>query len=97
MRFEPRPGNRGTIVRVDLQYEPPGGSAGKLAATLFNESPEQQIYDDLHRFKQVVETGEVVRSDGSPEGMGQVMQEPAQPARRPAGSATTASSAASGG
>jgi uncharacterized membrane protein len=82
VRFEPRPGNRGTIVRVDLQYEPPGGAAGKLAAKLFNESPEQQIYDDLRRFKQVVETGEVVRSDGSPDGMGQVLQAPAQPARR---------------
>jgi uncharacterized membrane protein len=82
VRFEPRPGNRGTIVRVDLQYRPPAGRAGKLVATLFNESPEQQIYDDLHRFKQVVETGEVVRSDGSPEGMGDVLQQPAQPSRR---------------
>lgn len=79
VRFEPRPGNRGTIVRVDLEYRPPAGRAGKLAAMLFNESPEQQIYDDLHRFKQIVETGEVVRSDGSPEGMGDVKQQPAQP------------------
>jgi uncharacterized membrane protein len=79
VRFEPRPGNRGTIVRVDVEYRPPGGRAGKLAAMLFNESPEQQIYDDLHRFKQIVETGEVVRSDGSPEGMGDVIQESAQP------------------
>jgi len=79
VRFEPRPGNRGTIVRVDLEYRPPGGRAGTLAATLFNESPEQQIYDDLHRFKQIVETGEVLRSDGSPGGMGDVKQQPAQP------------------
>jgi len=82
VRFEPRPGNRGTIVRVDLLYRPPAGAAGKLVATLFNESPEQQIYDDLHRFKQVVETGEVVRSDASPDGMGDVLQQPAQPSRR---------------
>jgi uncharacterized membrane protein len=86
VRFEPRPGNRGTIVRVDLLYRPPAGAAGKLVATLFNESPEQQIYDDLHRFKQVVETGEVVRSDGSPDGMGDVLQQPAQPALRVAAS-----------
>ena len=82
VRFEPRPGNRGTIVRVDLRYAPPAGRAGKLVAMLFNESPEQQVYDDLHRFKQVVETGEVVRSDGSPDGMGDVLQQPAQPAPR---------------
>jgi uncharacterized membrane protein len=79
VRFEPRPGNRGTIVRVDVEYRPPGGAAGKLAAMLFNESPEQQIYDDLHRFKQIVETGEIVRSDASPHGMGDVKQQPGQP------------------
>lgn len=95
VRFEPRPGNRGTIVRVDLQYRPPAGTAGKLAATLFNESPEQQIYDDLHRFKQIVETGEVVRSDGSPDGMGDVKQQPAQPsAKRETGVGDAAASRA---
>jgi uncharacterized membrane protein len=95
VRFEPRPGNRGTIVRVDLEYRPPGGRAGKLAAMLFNESPEQQIYDDLHRFKQIVETGEVVRSDGSPEGMGDVERRPAQPsAARGFGAGSAAASPA---
>ena len=99
VRFEPRPGNRGTIVRVDLEYRPPGGTAGKLAAMLFNESPEQQIYDDLHRFKQIIETGEVVRSDGSPQGMGDVKQRPAQPSadRASAGGSASASPAASAG
>lgn len=80
VRFEARPGNRGTLVQVDLDYRPPGGVAGKLVATLFNESPEQQIHDDLRRMKQVVETGEVLRSDGSPEGMGSISQQPARPA-----------------
>ena len=89
VRFEPRPGKRGTIVRVDVEYRPPAGTAGKLVATLFNESPEQQIYDDLRRFKQIVETGEVVLSDGSPGGVGDVLQRPAQPAGRVSdGSAT---------
>ena len=80
VRFEARPGMRGTLVQVDLEYRPPGGVAGKLVATLFNESPEQQVHDDLRRMKQVIETGEVLRSDGSPEGAGSVIQEPAQPA-----------------
>ena len=79
VRFEPRPGGRGTIVRVELEYYPPGGVIGAAFAKLFNRAPEQQMYDDLHRLKQVVETGEIVRSDGSPEGTGQVMQRPAQP------------------
>jgi uncharacterized membrane protein len=79
VRFEPRPGGRGTIVRVDMEYYPPGGPAGTAIAMLFNESPQQQIYDDLRRLKQVLETGEVVRSDGSPDGAGDVLQRPAQP------------------
>ena len=80
VRFAARPGKRGTLVQVDLEYRPPGGVAGKFVATLFNESPEQQIHDDLRRMKQVIETGEVLRSDGSPEGMGSITQQPARPA-----------------
>jgi uncharacterized membrane protein len=51
-------------------------------AKLFGESPDQQVRDDLRRFKQVVETGEVVRSEGSPEGSRTrrlISQRPAQP------------------
>jgi uncharacterized membrane protein len=79
VRFEPRPGGRGTIVRVELEYRPPGGVAGAAAAALFHEAPQQQLHDDLKRLKQVLEIGEVVRSDGSPDGTGSVLQRPAQP------------------
>ena len=79
VRFEPRPEGRGTIVRVEMEYYPPAGAAGAAVAMLFNKAPQQQIYDDLRRLKQVLETGEIVRSDGSPEGSGQVMQHPGQP------------------
>lgn len=63
--FERGPGGRGTTVRVKLEYVPPGGAGGTLLAQLTGEEPEQQIYDDLRRFKQVMEIGEVVRSDAS--------------------------------
>ena len=79
VQFERRPGGRGTIVRVEIKYRLPGGVAGAIVSRLFNESPEQQIYDDLHRMKQVIETGEVVVSDGSPEGTGRVLQHAARP------------------
>ena len=79
VQFERRPGGRGTIVRVEIEYRPPGGVAGAIVARLFHESPEQQIYDDLHRMKQVIETGEVVISDGSPEGTGRLQQRSAKP------------------
>jgi uncharacterized membrane protein len=79
VEFEQRPGGRGTIVRVELEYRPPGGIAGTAFAMLFNQSPEQQIYDDLRRFKQMMEIGEVVRSDASPEGTGGMKPHAAQP------------------
>jgi uncharacterized membrane protein len=68
VRFAPAPGGRGTEVRVELDYSPPGGALGATAAKLFGEEPEVQLQDDLRRFKQVLETGEVARSEGSPRG-----------------------------
>jgi uncharacterized membrane protein len=79
--FRDAPGHRGTEVHVRLSYDPPGGKVGAMVAKLFGEEPGQQIADDLRRFKQVMETGEVVRSEASPEGVGQGIrrQEAAQP------------------
>jgi uncharacterized membrane protein len=68
VRFEPAPGGRGTIVRVELQYSPPGGKAGALLAKLFGEEPSQQIEEDLRRFKQLIETGEIPTTVGQPSG-----------------------------
>ncbi len=82
VRFEARPGGRGTIVRVVFDYFPPGGLAGAALAKMLGGSPEQKIDDDLRRLKQIIETGEVMRSDGSPEGTGRLAQRPAQPAGR---------------
>lgn len=65
VRFMPAPGDRGTEVHVLLRYRPPGGRAGALFARLFGESPEQQVRDDLRALKQIMELGEVVRSDSS--------------------------------
>ena len=71
VRFTQAPGDRGTEVHVELQYDAPAGRAGATIAKLFGEEPSQQIRDDLRRFKQVMETGEIVRSEGSLEGAGQ--------------------------
>jgi uncharacterized membrane protein len=80
--FTPAPGEGGTEVRVELSYDPPGGALGKVVAKLFGEEPQQQVTDDLRRLKQVLETGEVVLSEGSPEGTRfarLAKQRPAQP------------------
>jgi uncharacterized membrane protein len=68
VRFRPAPAGRGTEVYVDIDYSPPGGALGAAVAKVFGEEPNQQISDDLRRFKQIIETGEIARSDGSPLG-----------------------------
>jgi hypothetical protein len=71
-----------TEVHVVLVYEIPGGKVGKAVAKYFGEEPHQQLDDDLRRLKQVLETGEVVRSDGAPWGKRareEFPQRPAQP------------------
>ena len=45
-----------TEVRVSLEYDPPGGRLGAFIATIFGENPEQQITEDLARFKQMMES-----------------------------------------
>jgi uncharacterized membrane protein len=82
VRFERGAAGRGTIVRVEIEYRPPAGALGKLVAVLFGEEPAQQVAGDLMRFKQLMETGEVVRSEGSPRGFGQKRQRPARPLAR---------------
>jgi uncharacterized membrane protein len=82
VRFVPATGDRGTEVRVVLGYRPPAGKLGATIAKLFGEEPATQLADDLRRFKQVLETGEVVVSEGSPRGhelRQQLKQRPAQP------------------
>ena len=70
VRFERAPGGRGTVVRVVLKYDPPGGVIGAAVARLFGENPEQQVDEDLRRFKQLMETGEVATTTGQPSGRG---------------------------
>lgn len=46
-----------TEVTVGLEYQPPGGVLGEAVAKLFSD-PEDQLEDDLNRFKQVTESGD---------------------------------------
>jgi uncharacterized membrane protein len=68
VRFERAPGGRGTIVRVHMQYDPPGGALGRAAAKLFLQNPEKQMAVDLLRPKQFMETGEIPTTEGQPAG-----------------------------
>ncbi len=68
VRFEADPAGRGTVVRVALKYDPPGGTLGKIVAKLFGEAPDQQVEEDLRRFKQLMEAGETPTTEGQPSG-----------------------------
>ncbi len=50
---------RGTEVKVNLEYQPPLGVIGAAFAKLFGEEPQQQVNEDMLRFKQLMETGEI--------------------------------------
>ncbi len=68
VRFQPATGDRGTEVKVVLEYNPPGGAITAAVAKLFGEEPEQQVGDDLRRFKMLMETGEIATTEGQSSG-----------------------------
>ncbi|MBN3896608.1 MAG: SRPBCC family protein [Nostoc sp. NOS(2021)] len=68
VRFKKAPGDRGTEVKIVLEYNPPGGALGATVAKLFGEEPEQQIDDELRRFKMLMEAGEIATTEGQPSG-----------------------------
>ncbi len=68
VRFERAPGGRGTIVKVEFQYRPPAGKVGATVARLFGQAPEKQVKLELLHFKQLIETGEIARTEGQPAG-----------------------------
>jgi len=70
VRFTAAPADRGTEVRVTLSYEPPAGKAGVVIAKILGEEPGRQVSDDLRRFKQLMETGELPTNDRQPMGPG---------------------------
>lgn len=71
IRFEPARGKPGTVVRVEIEYRPPAGLLGSSVAKLLGAEPKQQVHENLHRFKQLMETGEIITTEGQPAGRSQ--------------------------
>jgi uncharacterized membrane protein len=53
VHFEPRP-DGSTLVRVSLQYDPPGGELAHMITTVFGEDPGARIEEDLTRLKEAM-------------------------------------------
>ena len=68
VRFERAPGGRGTMVTVEMKYNPPGGRVGAMLAKLFHRDPQAEVQDSLRCFKQLMETGIVVTIQGQSAG-----------------------------
>jgi uncharacterized membrane protein len=84
VRFEPAPGDRGTEIHVTIEHGTRGGRVGEVVDKVRGALPRAKAMDELRRFKQRVETGVLVRSDGAPEGElaeRKLHQRPAQPLR----------------
>jgi uncharacterized membrane protein len=80
--FREAPGDRGTEIHVDLGSDASRGKVGAAVEKLRGSGPLAKAKDDLRHFKQLVETGEIARSEGAPEGERaerKLKQRPAQP------------------
>jgi uncharacterized membrane protein len=66
--FDPAPGGRGTVVRVVFHYRAPATPGGTAAARALSFGPAFEITEDLRRFKQLLETGEIATTRGQPAG-----------------------------
>lgn len=63
--LRPAPRDLGTEVHLTIGFHPPGGAVAASFLRLFDALPEQQLKSDLRRLKQILETGDVARSDAS--------------------------------
>jgi uncharacterized membrane protein len=86
--FKRAPGDHGTEIHVDLKGQSHDGKLGGAVSKLMGSFPRVKAKEDLRRFKQKVETGVIVRSEGAPEpeptATRKLKQRPAQPLRESA-------------
>jgi uncharacterized membrane protein len=68
VHFKPLTHGRGTLVTVSLKYEPPGGTFTAALAELIGAGSESRIKEDLRRFKNFAEAGEIPTIKGQPHG-----------------------------
>jgi uncharacterized membrane protein len=68
VRFRRAPGDRGTIITVEMEFDSMAASLmGRLASAL-GQSPEQLIAEDLRHLQQILEAGEIITTEGQPAG-----------------------------
>jgi uncharacterized membrane protein len=68
LRLQPLPNDRGTAVRLNVKFDPPGGKMATALARWLGTDVERDLTEGLRRMKQVLETGEIARSEPQPHG-----------------------------
>ncbi|MBA2621665.1 MAG: DUF2892 domain-containing protein [Acidobacteria bacterium] len=58
VRFDRTQTGGETSITVVIDYTPPAGAVGAAVAYFFGENPEQQLEEDLRKFKETMESGE---------------------------------------
>ncbi|MFL6194812.1 MAG: SRPBCC family protein [Thermoanaerobaculia bacterium] len=64
VHFDEAPGDRGTVVRVSMEI----GGIGQVVGKAFGGVTQQQVKEDLKRFRELLETGEIATTDGQTHG-----------------------------
>lgn len=75
VRFIATPKSQGTEVSVTLDYAAPDDGAGIGHPNQFTEALSIQLDEDLHRFKELMETGRIVSAEGQLAAMEQRLKE----------------------
>lgn len=70
IEFTPLDHDRGTRVEVILEYVAPFGALGAAVGKVTGDDPRTQVRRSMHRFRQVMETGEAAVRQGQPAGEG---------------------------
>jgi uncharacterized membrane protein len=66
--FLPAPGERGTMVRVQIDFDHPGRSITAPISRMMGKHPEQILYKSLRRLKSLLEIGEIITTEGQSAG-----------------------------
>jgi uncharacterized membrane protein len=66
VRFQHAPGDRGTVVTLRFQFDPPGGPLGDVIARALEGVPATLAREVLRRFKSLVEAGEIPTLERNP-------------------------------
>jgi uncharacterized membrane protein len=68
VRFEPKRSLRETVTRLEIEFHQFRGSIGTMLGSVLGQIPEQLVRQDLERFKELMEAGEIATTAGQPSG-----------------------------